>query len=164
MTQNAGCSAAIVARMRSRLISASTRTCAPVRSRRRERSASWAPDSSPVTYSTFIWPASASMACSSSVLLPMPGSPPISTTPPATMPPPSTRSSSSMPVGVRAISPASMSASVATGWLRVSAWKRFLAAAAPVGSPTPSSSVFHASQWGQRPSHFGLVPPQAEQV
>ena len=46
--------------------------------------------------------ASAPSACSSSVDLPMPGSPPISTTPPATRPPPSTRSNSSMPVGWRA--------------------------------------------------------------
>ncbi len=57
---------------------------------------------------------SASSACSSSVDLPMPGSPPISTTPPATMPPPSTRSNSSMPVGWRSASVASISASVAT--------------------------------------------------
>jgi hypothetical protein len=63
-------------------------------------------------------------ACSSSVLLPMPGSPPISTTPPGTMPPPSTRSSSSWPVGVRITSLASISASVVTGALRASAWKR----------------------------------------
>ncbi len=107
--------------------------------------------------------ASASMAWSSSVLLPMPGSPPISTTPPATMPPPSTRSSSSMPVDVRATSVASMSASVATGWLLASDWKRFFEAP-PEGSPTPSSSVFQAVQCGHCPSHFGLVPPQAEQV
>ena len=40
---------------------------------------------------------SASAACSSSVDLPMPGSPPSSTTEPCTRPPPSTRSSSPMP-------------------------------------------------------------------
>ena len=62
------------------------------------------------------WPAPCRlcMACSSSVDLPMPGSPPISTTPPSTMPPPSTRSSSSCPVGVRSVSTASMSPSVVT--------------------------------------------------
>ena len=62
---------------------------------------------------------SASSACSSSVDLPMPGSPPISTTPPATMPPPSTRSSSSSPVGWRSTSLASISDSVVTGWLAI---------------------------------------------
>ncbi len=63
-----------------------------------------------------------SSACSSSVDLPMPGSPPISTTPPATMPPPSTRSSSSMPVGWRSTSVASISESVVTGCAAASDW------------------------------------------
>jgi hypothetical protein len=40
--------------MRSSWISASTRTCEPARPSRRARSATWAPLSSPVTYSTFI--------------------------------------------------------------------------------------------------------------
>ena len=122
MTQKSGRSASSVARIFSRPISASTRTCEPSSPSRRARMATCAPDSSPVTYSTFICLDSASTACSSSVDLPMPGSPPISTTPPVTMPPPSTRSSSSSEVGVRSKSRASISDSVATGWLRASAW------------------------------------------
>ena len=47
---------------------------------------------------------SAPRACSSSVDLPMPGSPPTSTTAPSTRPPPSTRSNSPMPVDTRASS------------------------------------------------------------
>ena len=92
----------------------------------------------------------------------MPGSPPISTTPPGTMPPPSTRSSSSWPVGERATSAASISASVATAAVFASGWKRCRVAAAD--SATPSSSVFQASQCGHLPSHFGLVPPHSLQV
>ena len=45
---------------------------------------------------------SASAACSSSVDLPIPGSPPSSTSDPPTSPPPSTRSSSAIPVDSRA--------------------------------------------------------------
>ena len=86
----------------------------------------------------------------------------MSTTPPATMPPPSTRSSSSWPVGVRSTSAASISLSVATGWLRARAWKRFLPAPA-AASATDSSSVFQALQCGHWPSHLGLVPPHSRQ-
>ena len=43
-----------------------------------------------------------------SVLFPIPGSPPISTSDPGTMPPPSTRSNSSMPEGTRDSSPESI--------------------------------------------------------
>ena len=43
-------------------------------------------------------------ACSSSVDLPMPGSPPSSTSDPGTMPPPSTRSNSSIPAGDASVS------------------------------------------------------------
>ena len=92
-------------------------------------------------------------ACSSSVLLPMPGSPPISTTPPATRPPPSTRSNSSMPVAD------------AVRFARLDL--RQVAAAAPPapatrnGAPLAfrrrvSTSVFQAPQPGHCPCHFGL--------
>ncbi len=162
MTQKSGASASSVARMRSRLISASTRTAVPGRPRRRARIATWAPLSSPVTYSTFMLRDSASSACSSRVLLPMPGSPPISTTPPATMPPPSTRSSSSSVVGVRAVSTASISDSVATGALLLSAWKRWPLPAA--GSAGPSSRVFQAPQPGHLPIQRGLAAPHSVHV
>ena len=98
----------------------------------------------------------------------MPGSPPISTTWPSTMPPPSTRSSSPWPVGVRATSTASISASGRTPAEGASAAKappsRFLPPAAAVGSATVSSSEFQAPQPGHLPSQRGLVAPQALQV
>ena len=53
---------------------------------------------------------SCAAACSSSVDLPMPGSPPSSTSEPGTMPPPSTRSNSPMPLGMRSADDASISA------------------------------------------------------
>jgi hypothetical protein len=106
---------------------------------------------------------SASSACSSSVDLPMPGSPPISTTPPSTMPPPSTRSSSSCRWGCARH----------VGWPRCPpAWppagfgQRLEAVLCPAGagSATDSISVFQAPQAGHLPSHFGLVPPHSVQV
>ena len=42
--------------------------------------------------------------------------------------------------------------------------REFRLAPVPAGSARPSSSVFQAAQCGQRPSHLGLVPPQAVQV
>jgi hypothetical protein len=120
MTQNAGASTSSVAMMRSNWISAITRTREPSSPKRRARSATCAPLSSPLTYKTFICFDSVSAACKSSVLLPMPGSPPISVTPPGTMPPPSTRSNSSWPVGVRSTAAASISANVVTGALLAS--------------------------------------------
>ncbi len=92
----------------------------------------------------------------------MPGSPPINTTPPSTMPPPSTRSSSSMPVGVRAMSVASMSPNVATSAVLASEAKRLRAGAAD--GATDSTNVFHASHCGHLPSHLALVPPHSVQL
>ena len=66
-------------------------------------SPTWRADSSAATYSTrppFRAPR-AWAVCSIRVDLPMPGSPPTSTTMPATRPPPKTRSSSGRPVGRR---------------------------------------------------------------
>jgi peptide/nickel transport system ATP-binding protein len=125
------------------------------------RSATCAPLSSPVTYSTFICRDRLSAACSSKVLLPMPGSPPISSTPPPTMPPPSARSSSSWPVGVRGTSATTISLKVATGCAWPMPWKRLCA---PAPSARLSSSVFQASHCGHLPSHFGLLPPHSRQM
>ena len=72
--------------------------------RRTARPATWASDSSPVTYSDGRVCDICAIACSSRVDLPMPGSPPTSTTAPSTSPPPSTRSNSPMPVETRASS------------------------------------------------------------
>ena len=66
------------------------------------RSLICAADSSPDTYSTFPARSASRPATSvSSVLLPIPGSPPIRISEPGTMPPPSTRSSSPIPVCTR---------------------------------------------------------------
>ena len=98
----------------------------------------------------------------------MPGSPPISVTPPGTMPPPSTRSSSSRPVGVRSVSLASMSDSVASSAepareANTGAPKRLLAV--PGALPAACSTrVFQAPQLGHLPSHFALVPPHSVQT
>ena len=76
----------------------------------------------------------------------MPGSPPIRTTPPATRPPPSTRSNSSMPVGWRSTSVASISASVATASAGVRPRAGARSAAWRALSATDSTSVFQAPQ------------------
>ena len=163
ITATSGLWACKVARIFSSWISASTRTCERSSPKRRERSATCAPLSSPVTYKVLLpWRCSESSACSSSVDLPIPGSPPISTTPPSTMPPPSTRSSSSWPVGLRSTSLASMSASTATSAVALSAAKRFLVS--PCCGAIPSTRLFHAPQAGHLPNHLGLVPPQSEQT
>ena len=60
-------------------------------------------------------------ACSSSVDLPMPGSPPSRVTEPGTRPPPSTRSSSAMPVGTGAARRATSSAVMGTAGRRAGA-------------------------------------------
>ena len=79
------------------------------------RKAICAPDSSPLTYKTFLSLETFASACNKSVDLPIPGSPPINTTPPATNPPPKTRSNSSIPVPKRGTSIASISARLITG-------------------------------------------------
>src|SRR4030095_13115051 len=100
---------------------------------------------------------SLSATCSRSVLLPIPGSPPISTSVPATIPPPSTRSNSVTSDGVRTSSCDSISAYVTASTsrslnplrdelLRVSA--------------RSSMSEFHSPHSGHLPNHFGLWCPQ----
>ena len=166
ITTTAGCSLSTVASTFSSCVSASTCTCDLSSPKRRERKATWAPDSSPVTYKVFQpLRCKPSIACNSKVDLPMPGSPPIKTTPPWTMPPPKTRSSSSWPVGVRGTSDASMSDKVATSAAGTNAAipaYRFLTG--PPDSTAPSMRVFHALQLGHLPSHLGLVPPHSVQV
>ena len=100
------------------------------------------------------------------MLLPMPGSPPISTIEPGTIPPPSTRSNSPIPDAMRGASLASIT-SQGLG--------RDAAAPASCGSGRPlpgagwascrsSAKLFHSPQSGQRPSHFELSKPQAWQA
>ncbi len=97
-------------------------------------------------------------ACSSSELLPTPGSPPTSTSDPGTSPPPSTRSSSPSPVGMRAARSVGTSDSGRTSAL-ITACLRPGAA-----RTTSSTSVFHSPHSVHRPIHFGLWWPQDEQV
>ena len=98
--------------------------------------------------------ASDAAACSSSVDLPMPGSPPTSVTEPGTSPPPSTRSSSPIPVDLAC-------------HCRGSTWVIGKGGAtAAVGtergaSSRSSTSVFHAPQPGQRPAHWSACVPQS---
>ena len=65
-----------------------------------------------------------------------------------------------MPVGCRSTSLASISDSVATGWLFATDWYRLRDGA----SATDSTRVFQAPQLGHLPSHFGDVPPHSVQV
>ncbi len=113
---------------------------------------------SPVTKSAEVRCAIEASAIVTSVDLPTPGSPPTSTSDPGTMPPPRTRSSSPIPVGIRSASSAETSASATTS--------RGCAGALPRGEESvvrSSRIVPHASQAGQRPSHFDSVSPQAVQ-
>ena len=100
------------------------------------------------------WPSS----CSSSVDLPMPGSPPISIAEPGTMPPPVTRSSSAMPVekrGASSVEPFRPSSATTRPFVcRVMP--------EPGGGPASvsSTSVFHSPQAGHLPAQRGAVAPQ----
>jgi len=88
-------------------------------------------------------------ACNTSVLLPIPGSPPTSVSDPATSPPPSTRSSSGTFVGRRGAPRGSTLAS-GTGWAA-----ELLRTAPLPRPPSTTTSEPHSSHCGQRPSHFG---------
>src|SRR6267378_4092107 len=129
-------------------------------SSRSARRRSWSGDSSPETYSVETpWRSSLAAHCISSVDLPIPGSPPTSTTEPGTMPPPSTKSNSARPVFQRA------SADCFRSVRRIGGW--------PVGTPLtaealnrPSASstrLFHAPQLSQRPPHLGWSAPHSVQ-
>ena len=123
---------------------------------RRARSRIWSMDSSPETYSTRRPDrARRAAACSSSVDLPMPGSPPTRTAEDGTKPPPSTRSSSSMPIAARGGGSA-LPARPTNVTLRLA-----VLAAGPGRATTASSSiVFHSPQVSQRPAHFKVTAPQ----
>src|SRR4051812_25184351 len=108
-------------------------------------------------------------ACNSKVDLPMPGSPPISTSDPGTTPPPSTRSNSSMPVERRAETSVSMS-SYSRGPAVAASEYREVALAAPAPAPadagTARSSTIesHAPHSMQRPVHFAVCAPHCWQL
>src|SRR5574342_1109963 len=150
-------------RIASRLVSPSTWTAPASASRRSARSRSCSGDSSPDTYSVRTparsrWAA----ACSSSVDLPIPGSPPTRITEEGTMPPPRTKSSSAIPVRQRPTSALSTAdkgiGGLADGTIRLSGDPPIRRVAS--GS---STSVFHAPQASQRPAHLGCSAPQSVQ-
>ena len=162
ITATAGFSDFSCAWIFSRLISASRLSAEASSARRFARNAICCADSSPLMYST-LWPSPmAHSACNSSVDLPMPGSPPISTTAPCTSPPPSTRSNSATPVISRLSSCASMSLRRRNLPTPVIALKRLPAAGAV--SAMVSTSVFHAVQCGHCPCHLTDWPPHSVQV
>src|SRR6201997_1397364 len=107
------------------------------------------------------WPARASrlVACVNSVDLPMPGSPPTSSTEPLTKPPPVTRSSSAIPEGRRGAStlfPVRLS-SVNSRPLRLLRIETGIEVAPVVSS---SASVFHSPQDSHLPCQRLYAAPQ----
>ena len=127
-----------------------------------------AADSSPQTSSAGRPAATLSSTCSRSVDLPMPGSPPTSTSEPGTMPPPSTRSSSSMPLENRSVADETTS-DRRTGPVAVPP-----PAPSPLFAPRPrrlgaaattsSTNESQAPQSGQWPSHLASRRPHSPQV
>src|SRR5471032_2770356 len=101
--------------------------------------------------------------CSKMVDLPIPWSPPISTTEPSTSPPPNMRSSSVELVENRGISSTLTSARV----LICACWPvqpaRPLGAAAAPLSSTVSTRVFQAPHSPHWPAHLGKVAPHSVQ-
>src|SRR4249919_545730 len=105
------------------------------------------------------------MAWSSNVDLPMPGSPPTSTTAPSTSPPPRTRSNSPIPVDTRACSLCRTSLSavtVCTSTLPAHPSRRAATAGFPAGASTISLSEFHAPQSAHCPCHLLWSAPHSE--
>ncbi len=154
---------------RSRQVDASSSTLVVGSSRRSPgtppsrsaRSRICAGPSSPHTYRTgprCFWRWAASW--SASVDLPMPGSPPSSTTEPGTSPPPSTRSSSGSPVPSRGASAASTSSRASATAGSLATRSRLAPGSGPVGSSTRLSQ---APQAVQRPSQRGCWEPHSVQ-
>jgi hypothetical protein len=167
-TTTRGFAGSIVSRMPPRSVSLTNISSFAPSPSRRARSPIWASDSSPEMYSTVpcAW-AARSQAWTISVLLPTPGSPPISTSEPGTIPPPSTRSSSSIPTGSRSKSATSISASRTARGAPPGAMARRgrLAVLVAVATRvTRSSRVFHSSQPGQRPAQREDLAPQTRQT
>ena len=162
MTTTAGWCCFKAACTASKRISASRCTPSASSPSRCARRATCCADSSPDTYSTLRFFAIRATVCSSSVDLPMPGSPPNKITAPSTSPPPSTRSSSPMPVGSRGTSAAVTLESSCTCVVSAAHdWKRAFFGS---GAAMPSCKVFHSPQCGHLPCHLGTVPPHSVQV
>ena len=164
ITATSGLISRSVPRIFSSWISACSCRFGASRPSRFARRATCEPDSSPLTYRTFLEWARLTSVCSRSVDFPIPGSPPISTTPPGTSPPPSTRSNSPMPELKRGTSIASISDSDSTGAVWAMPCRLVEKRFDEVGSTTVSTSVFHWPQAGHFPAHLLLTPPHSVQV
>ena len=152
------------ARMVSRCVSGRNSTSPAPSPSRSARSFTCSGLSSPLTYSAACpSPCSRATTCSSSVDLPMPGSPPTSTMLPGTMPPPSTKSNSASPVFRRVdsvpLTALSFAARVATMPRRCETAGRPTVFAG-ARSTISSTSVDHSPHDSQRPPHFGYSAPQ----
>jgi len=97
--------------------------------------------------------ASVAAACSMRVDLPMPGSPPTSTTEAGTNPPPSTRSSS-------AIFTTARGGGAALPCSPTNVTRRPLPVAPGRISTASSTSVFHSPHASHFPAHLGCTAPQ----
>ena len=109
-------------------------------------------------YSTVLSFARQPHICNRSVDLPIPGSPPSSTSEPLTRPPPRTLSSSDIPVSYRVSSLNERLFMLASGNLPA---PEPFASPCDFGCMSVSSSVFHAPQALQRPLHFGYSCPHS---
>ena len=181
MTTRSGRSAAIWSKMLSSDVSQTTRSepasdeegsaaegeALAVGQRRSARSLSWRALSSPLTYSTFR-SFRRSIVWSTSVDLPIPGSPPSRSRLPGTSPPPSTRLSSLSPMSMRGSSSARMSRrGVGREAVALPVASGLTLAAAPAGAlagTRNSLKVFHCPHEGHLPSHFWLSCPQLSQT
>ena len=104
------------------------------------------------------------MTCKSSVLFPIPGSPPTSDRDPGTTPPPRTRFSSPTPVSNRrSLSNGTSLRVAAVPAARLGRDARSAKPVAFLASPrTSSTKVLHSPHPGHRPSHLASVLPQFE--
>src|SRR5581483_3395356 len=159
ITTTDGCSASIAVATDGIAVSARIQRCggSSPGSRSARRRTCWA-DSSADTSRHFSPPdAMADIACSSSVDLPMPGSPPTSVTDPGTSPPLSTRSSSPRPVE-RAVAVEWSTSPSSCGSVRGPAGRRSRVDAT---ASTSSTNVFHSPHVGHFPAHRNAVAPQS---
>ena len=95
------------------------------------------------------------------VLLPMPGSPPMSTSEPGTMPPPSTVSSSAMPEDTREYR-SSLTSERGTGRFAETERSLLTVFCGAALSVISSTSVPNLPQFGHLPNHCGLCAPHSE--
>ena len=162
MITRSGFSVSIVVKILRRFVSAPSCTVADPKPNRWARMRTCALASSPEIYSTFN-PASENRAaaCSSRVDFPIPGSPPTKIAEAGTKPPPKTRSSSSIPEWVRGNGASWLAKSVSLmAFPFIPPIDPFLG---PTDRPPSSTIVFHSPQASQRPDHFVVTLPHAEQ-